>query len=144
MKCWYFPRFRPFTNNWVLPKCLKKWMIKCIHGCVGGYTLEYCISFLDGKNSLNKQCRTWWNAKLCGISSGYSLFAKLCICEPRVCKDVWVFLRFSVTLMNEHTKQNHICCFQVLKVRIRYSRLFNLKIWSINWGVLISLIFIDV
>ena len=108
----------------------------------GGYTFE-------GKNSLNKQWITWWNATLCGISPGSSLFAKLCSCASRVCKGVSSCCCASHYKCNfhehtKHSKQNQICCFQGLKGRIRFSRLFNLKIRNINRGVLISLIFIDV
>ena len=55
-------------------------MVHCIFWGVTGYSFKMIFSvFLSGKMlfCLSKQCRPWWNATFCGISSGSSLFAKI-------------------------------------------------------------------
>ena len=63
----FFPNFGDFSPTWGI----------------------YCNLFPNSKGTvcipkkgnsitdLSKQCRPWWNAALCGISSGFSLFAEV-------------------------------------------------------------------
>ena len=53
------------------------WSIICIEGSQVIILNKYCISFSEDKFFLSKQCRSWWNATLCGISSGSSLFVEV-------------------------------------------------------------------
>ena len=53
---------------------------QCIHWGVIGYNFKIKIVHLSkNRLCLSKQCRPRWNAALCGISSGSSLFAIVCI-----------------------------------------------------------------
>ena len=53
------------------------WSIVYIEGSQVIISEKYCISFSEDWFCLGKQCRPWWNATICGISSGSSLFSKI-------------------------------------------------------------------
>ena len=54
-------------------------IFRCTYLRVSVYNLKKNIVFFCPKILFyfNKQCRPWWNAALCGISSGSSLFLKV-------------------------------------------------------------------
>ena len=60
-------------------------MVHCINLGVTGYTFQKKVvfSFSEDRLCLSKQCRPWWNAAICGISSGASLFANLKVTVKR-------------------------------------------------------------
>ena len=58
--------------------CDKLGMVHCIYWGVTGYNFLIKMHFFCWRLFCHsKQCRPWWNAALCGVSSGSSLFAKI-------------------------------------------------------------------
>ena len=58
-----------------------EWSIAYIERSQVKISKEMYISFSENPVCLGKHCRPWWNATLCDISSGSSLFAKVLVWE---------------------------------------------------------------
>ena len=69
----------PFQINKIFHKATyyKVRMVNCIYKGVTGYNFKKIMYFSEDWFGLSKQCIPWWNAALCSISSGSSLFAKV-------------------------------------------------------------------
>ena len=72
-----------YTNGFFLLNRYKKiGIVYCTYYLgVSGYNFQEILYFLseDLFFCINKQCRYWWNAALCCISSGSSLFVKVLV-----------------------------------------------------------------
>ena len=87
-------QFNPFETNGIFYKATNNRgrMVYCIYWGVTGYNFKRNIVFFLKINCLSKQCRYWWNAILCGISSGSSLFAEVSVYGFQFHK--WLYLGF--------------------------------------------------
>ena len=107
---------------------IMKESILYFYGLQAKISIKWCICVIEDMFYLSQQCRPWWNATLCGISSGSSLLATISVCRypewKRLRYDTSEIYLFGLMLYVQVNSYGHVGTSDIYKCiqSLRYKR----------------------